>query len=136
MSDSAGARYLAALDRFNAGDLDGYVDFYADDVVFGGVTPEPMDKAGVRAFHEDFLRAFECQTEVVDMIEVGDRIAARLHLHLVQRDTFMGVPSSGAPALFAITTLLRVRDGRCVERWSTADMYGLMAQIGGIPAPA
>jgi hypothetical protein len=29
-----------------------------------------------------------------------------------------------------------MRDGRCVERWSTADMYGLMVQLGAVPAPA
>ena len=44
---SNGDSYRAAIDRFNAGDLDGYLAFYSDDVVFGGVSPEPMDKAGV-----------------------------------------------------------------------------------------
>jgi hypothetical protein len=29
-----------------------------------------------------------------------------------------------------------VRDGRCIERWSTADMLGLMMQLGAIEAPA
>jgi steroid delta-isomerase-like uncharacterized protein len=135
MSGSAGAHYLAAIERVNADDLDGYLDFYADDVVFGGVTPEPMDKAGVVAFHHDFYRAFENRgVDVVDLIEAGDRLAARLDLHLVHREAFMGVPATGAEVLFTITTLLHVRDGKCVERWSTADFYGLMAQIGAVPA--
>jgi steroid delta-isomerase-like uncharacterized protein len=135
MSGSAGASYLAAVERVSAGDLDGYLAFYADDVVFGGVTPEPMDKAGVVAFHQAFYAAFENQgVEVVDLIESGDRVAARLHLHLRHRDEFMGVPATGEEVQFAITTLLTVRDGKCVERWSTADMYGLMAQIGAVPA--
>jgi ketosteroid isomerase-like protein len=43
------AIYRAALDSANAGDLAGYLDLYSDDVVFGGVTPEPLDKAGVVA---------------------------------------------------------------------------------------
>jgi hypothetical protein len=29
-----------------------HLDLYSDDVIFGGVSPEPMDKAGVVAFHE------------------------------------------------------------------------------------
>jgi predicted ester cyclase len=75
------AIYRAALDRANAGDLAGYVDLYSDDVVFGGVTPEPMDKAGVVAFHENFYSAFPgTQVEVLDLIETGDQLAARLVL--------------------------------------------------------
>lgn len=134
---SPAAAYRAAHDRFNAGDLDGYLDFYSDDVVFGGVTPEPMDKAAVVAFHEGFYAAFPgAQIELFDMIESGDRVAARFVLHLVHEGEFMGIPPSGQPADFFITTMLRVRDGRCVERWSTADMFGLMIQLGAIPAPA
>jgi predicted ester cyclase len=41
----------------------------------------------------------------------------------------MGVPASGNDAVFTITTIATVRDGKCVERWSTADMFGLMAQL-------
>ena len=95
-----------------------------------------MDKAATVDFHHDFYRAFENRgVEVVDLIEDGDRVAARLHLHLVHRDEFMGVPATGREVLFPISTLLRVVDGRCVERWSTPDMYGLLVQIGALPAP-
>ena len=136
-STDGGAAFLAALERFNAGDLDGYLDFYSDDVVFGGISPEPMDKPAVRAFHEGFLAAFPGTTvDVLDMVESGEKIAARLLLHLQHEGAFMGVPPTGAHAHFAITTFLTVRDGRCVERWSTADMLGLLIQIGAFPAPA
>jgi hypothetical protein len=80
-SDSNAATYRAALDRANAGDLAGYLDLYSDDVVFGGVSQEPMDKAGVVAFHEDFYNAFPgIQVQVLDLIESGDQLAARLLL--------------------------------------------------------
>jgi hypothetical protein len=73
-SGAAAQSYRAAIERFNAGDLDGYL--------------------AVR--HE------------------GE---------------FLGVAPTGASATLAITTLLTVRDGRCVERWSTADMFGLLQQL-------
>ena len=28
-----------------------------------------------------------------------------------------------------------MRDGKCVERWSTADMLGLLIQLGAVPPP-
>jgi ketosteroid isomerase-like protein len=78
MADSNAAIYRAALHRANADDLPGYLDVYSDDAVFGGVTPEPMDKAGVVAFHENFYSAFPgTQVEALDLVESDDRIAAR-----------------------------------------------------------
>ena len=31
--------------------------------------------------------------------------------------------------------LVAMRGGKCVERWSTADMLGLLIQIGAVPPP-
>jgi predicted ester cyclase len=90
------AIYRAALERANAGDLAGYLDLYSDDVVFGGVTPEPLDKAGVVAFHENFYSAFPgAQAEVLDLLESGDQLAARLVLSGPHAGPFLGVPASG-----------------------------------------
>jgi predicted ester cyclase len=130
------AAYRAALARGNAGDLDGYLALYTDDVVFGGVTPEPMDGAGVRAFHEAFYAAFPgAQVELADLIEDGDKLGARLLIRGRHQGEFMGVPPTGRDVALAITTILTMRDGRCVERWSTADMLGLLVQLGAIPPP-
>lgn len=125
-----------ALERANAGDLAGYLDLYSDDVVFGGVTPEPVDKVGVVAFHENFYSAFPgAQAQVLDLIESGDRLAARLVLSGPHEGPFLGVPASGADVQLPITTILTMRDGKCVERWSTADMLGLLIQVGAVPPP-
>jgi steroid delta-isomerase-like uncharacterized protein len=128
--------YRAHLDCANAGDLAGYLDLYSDDVVFGGVSPEPMDKAGVVAFHENFYDAFPgVQAQVLDLFESGDQLGARLVLSGRHQGEFLGVPASGNDVQLAITTLLTMRDGKCVERWSTADMLGLLIQVGAVPPP-
>jgi predicted ester cyclase len=135
-SDGNAAVYRAALDRANAGDLAGYLDLYSDDVVFGGVSQEPMDKAGVVAFHENFYAAFPgVQAQVLDLIESGDQLAARLLLSGPHEGPFLGVPPTGNDVQLAITTILTMRDGKCVERWSTADMLGLLIQVGAVPPP-
>jgi len=127
------ALYRAAVARFNEGDLDGYFDFYSDEVVFGGVSPEPMDKAATMQFHRYFLSAFPgTRTEFTDLLEIDDRIAARLLLHVVHEGEFLGAQPTGRSAVMGITTILTMRDGKCVERWSTADIYGLLVQVGTI----
>jgi hypothetical protein len=44
-------------------------------------------------------------------------------------------PRHPATTFSAITTILTMRDGKCVERWSTADMLGLLIQVGAVPPP-
>jgi predicted ester cyclase len=105
--------------------------------VFGGVTPEPMGKDGVVAFHENFYAAFPgVQAEVLELHEMGDRLAARLLLKGRHEGEFLGVPASGNDVALSITTILRMEDGKCVERWSTADMLGLLIQVGAVPPPS
>jgi predicted ester cyclase len=135
-SDGNAAIYRAALDRANAGDLAGYLDLYSDDVVFGGVSQEPMDKAAVVAFHEGFYAAFPgAQARLLDLIESGDKLGARLVLSGRHEGEFLGVPPTGKEVALPITTILTMRDGKCVERWSTADMLGLLIQVGAVPPP-
>jgi predicted ester cyclase len=136
-ADGNAAIYRAHLDCVNNGDLAGYLDLYSDDVVFGGVSPEPMDKAAVVAFHEDFYAAFPgMRADVLELVESGDKLAARLLLSGGRHEReYLGVPPSGAEVQMPITTILTMRDGKCVERWSTADMLGLLIQVGAVPPP-
>jgi hypothetical protein len=45
----------AAVERWNAGDLDGYLDLYDEGIRLHGYSPEPMGKAEVRDFYEGVL---------------------------------------------------------------------------------
>lgn len=53
---------LQALDAahasWNAGDLEGYLELYDEDIKLHGYSPEPMDKAAVRGFYEAIFAAF------------------------------------------------------------------------------
>ncbi|MGD9988566.1 ester cyclase [Pseudonocardia sp.] len=62
----------------------------------------------------------------------------RLPVHLVghARRRVHGVPATGNPVALSGITILRMRDGVCVERWSSTDMLGLLVQIGAMPVPA
>jgi predicted ester cyclase len=49
---------------------------------------------------------------------------------------FMGVPATGNDIALPGITILHFDGDRVVERFSQADMLGLMVQMGAIPAPA
>jgi predicted ester cyclase len=48
---------------------------------------------------------------------------------------FMGVGPTGREISLDGITVLRFESGRCVERWSRADMLGLFVQLGAVSPP-
>jgi len=46
------------------------------------------------------------------------------------------VPATGASIALPGITILHFRGDRCVERFSQADLLGLLVQVGAVPAPA
>jgi hypothetical protein len=54
----------------------------------------------------------------------------------IHRGTFMGASASGRAYVLPGITMIRYRDGKAIERWSSADMLGLLVQLGAVPVPA
>ena len=130
------AAVAGAIERWNAGDLDGYLELYADDIRLHGYTPEPMDKPAVRAFYEAIFAAFPGnQLELHEMFGVDERVSCRFTLSGRHGGPFMGVPPTDVAITLPGITVMHFRDGRCVERWSCADMLGVLVQIGAVPPP-
>ena len=126
----------AAVAAWNTGDGESYLAIYDPSVRHHGVGPEPFDQAANRASYEGIWAAFPgCQLSLDETVAEGDRLAARFHLSGVHRGEFMGIAPTGRMIVLNGHTTMRFRDGRVVERWTTADMLGLMVQLGAIPAP-
>lgn len=128
-----------AIGRWNAGDLDGYLALYDPSIRLHGYTPEPMDKAGVVAFYRQAWSGLAeagrpaPKLEILDIFEAGDKVACRFVMSGVHSGEFMQVPASNARYVLPGITILAFRDGKVVERWSSADMLGLLMQMGVIP---
>ena len=126
----------AALDRFNAGDVEGYLALYTEDAVLHYLPPGlPGGVAGARRFYGMFLSAFpDLHVHVDDFIAEGARAVVRYTITGTHQGELMGIPASNKPVSVPAITILRFADGKCVERWSETDMIGLMTQIGAVPA--
>jgi predicted ester cyclase len=127
----------AARESWNAGDLDGYLALYADDVRLHGYSPEPMNKAQVRAFYEGVFAAFD--TPRLDFHEVlwdGDACAIRFTMMGRHVAEFMGVAATGIEIAQPGITIMHFDGERVIERFSQADMLGVLVQVGAVPAPA
>ena len=87
---------LAAVDRWNAGDLDGYLKIYDEGIRLHGYSPEPLDKPAVRAFYEGTFAAFPgCQLTIHETIIDGERLSCRFTLTGRHDGEFMGCRPPG-----------------------------------------
>lgn len=141
MTTSTATRNETALDqavaRWNAGDLDGYLKLYDPAVRLHGYSPAPMDRAEVTQFYGGIFAAFPgCALTLHETFADGDRLVCRFTLTGRHDGPFLGVPATGRDVALPGITVLHFRDGRCVERWSCADMLGVLVQIGAVPPPA
>jgi predicted ester cyclase len=99
-------------------------------------SPNTYDQAGNRAFYEAMWAAFPgSQIIIDDTLAEGDQLAARFHLNGAHSGEFMGVPPTGRTFVLNGQAVLRFRDGRVVERWTTSDLLGLLIQLGALRAP-
>ena len=126
-----------AVAAWNAGDLDGYLELYDDDIRLHGYTPEPMNKIAVRAFYESIFAAFDSPPlEFHQTLWDGDACTIRFTMGGRHVAEFMGVPPTNTEITLPGITILHFRSERVIERFSQADMLGLLVQLGAIPAPA
>ena len=136
-ADQNVAALRRAPDLVNAGDLDGYIALYDDDVVLHGYPPGVEGKEGARAFYAGLFAALaEPRLELHDVVAEGDRVAARFTLSGTHQDELLGVPATGRHVDIEGQSFFRFSDGaRIAERWQSMDALGLLMQLGAIPAP-
>lgn len=95
--------------------------------------PLPPDREGMMEHAASFRKSFTDGKYTINQISAdGDRVWVFGHFQGIHDgEPFMGIPASGAEASFDYTTLLRLQDGKLVERWATADdVMGLLVPLG------
>jgi predicted ester cyclase len=140
MTDLA-ARVELARQRWNAGDLPGYLSLYDAGIKLHGYTPEPMNKAAVTGFYEMIFATMAAAgkpnpiLEFNDVLTDGDRYCCRFTMSGAHKGRFLGVPPTNRPYVLPGITIMHFKDGKVTERWSSADMLGVLVQIGAVPPP-
>lgn len=129
------AAFLQAIEQWNSGNLNAYLELYDENVVLHGFPPGlPPGRVGARLFYEGIWAAFPDSHLIIhDLILEGDRLACRYELEAVHQGEFMGIPATGKTVRVPGMTICRFEDGVCVERWNQADMMGWMQQLGAMP---
>lgn len=95
----------------------------------------PLDwNANKKEFLAPFNKAFPDLTrDIVDLVAEGDKVAVSINVTGTYKGEFQGIPASGKQVSFTAMDILTIVDGKITEEWATADIMGLMQQIGAIP---
>jgi steroid delta-isomerase-like uncharacterized protein len=132
----------ALVRRFWEG-LVGTGDFaLADELLAPGYTVHyagnpPMDRDGFLQFLGALRSAFpDLAVTVEDLLAAeGGEVAVRWTWSGTQQGPFLGIPPTGKAVTGSGIGLFRIANGRIVEDFVQEDTFGLLQQLGAIPAP-
>ena len=130
------ATMRAIYDRITDGNLDGFVEYLADDFVEHEELPglDPT-KEGVKAFFHMYRAAFpDLRMSVEDLIVSGDKAVARVRATGTNEGDFMGMPATGKRVDVQLIDIMGFgSDGLVHEHWGVLDAMTMMQQLGAIP---
>jgi steroid delta-isomerase-like uncharacterized protein len=127
-------QFFEALDRQDTEKMDQLVSSTNYSLHFSGMPPVDW-KANKKEFLAPLTKAFpDLRRNIVDMVAEGDKVAVSINVTGTYKGEFQGIPATGKQASFTAMDILTIIDGKVIEEWTTADMMGLMQQIGAIPA--
>ncbi len=101
-----------AIEKWNEGNLDAYLELYAHSVVLHSVPEDfPAGVEGVRKMYEGMWSSYPGSLiQIDDLLGEGQKVACRYTVQAAHGDTHEEVT-------FAGITILHFADGKCVERW-------------------
>ena len=94
--------------------------------------PGPGQAPGAEGLKQFFaaMRAAvsDLRVSVEDIIAEGDKVAAHLSLSGKHTGELMGIPPSGKEVVMRVSDIVRIENGRAVERWGIEDISGFVSQ--------
>lgn len=120
-------RFYAEI--INAHSLDALDDLVAPEFVEHG-TPPAKGRAAFCEFLSGFFSGLpDVRLEVDDWIIDGEKVVARCRVYGTHRGEFLGYAPTGRRVEWTAIHIWRVSDGLLRERWSQADLLGIVEQL-------
>jgi len=108
-------------------------EIVAEDLIFNGA---PIGRAGLRQGFLWMLSIIpDMHLTIEDVVAAGDKVVTRFTGYGTHQGPFMGVPPTGKAISMRITHIDRIADGKIVERWENADVFGVLQQLGTVLVP-
>jgi steroid delta-isomerase-like uncharacterized protein len=122
---------------WNKGNFEVADEILAPDFVANSVPPGiPPDGEGFKQFIGMYRAAFpDVHLHIEDQIAEGDMVVTRFTAHGTHQGELMGIPPTNKQITVTGIGISRIVEGRSREEWNNYDQYGMLVQLGVIPAP-
>ncbi len=120
---------------FSSGDLGTLDQFIASDVI--DHNPNPTQAPGLQGIQDYFRQVRDAFTNfkitVEDQVAEGDKVVSRVVFSGKHTGDFMGIRATGKEVSTTGMDMVRVENGKIMERWGNEDDLKFMQELGVIP---
>jgi predicted ester cyclase len=126
---------MRAIDNWDKGDLDGYLQIYDAGVVLHGYIGVEPGLESVKKVYQGFWTNFPGVQLIIDddVITQEAKFCCMFTIRGTHKDELMGILPTDKYVKFTGITILKFKNGKCIERWSQADFLSMLKQLGAIP---
>ena len=142
MSTEANKAIIRRLfeEAFGKGNLAVLDEIIAAEQVNGGpgaLPGMPPGPEGNKMLITGYRNAFpDIHFTIDEQVAEGNTVATRWTAHGTHNGELAGLPPTGKTATVVGMGIDRVENGKIVESWGLFDQFGMLQQLGVIPAPA
>ncbi len=124
-------------DVWGRGDEAALEELLAPDFIDHGALPgQTPDREGHKQTLAAFRSAFpDLNVTTEDIIAEGDKVVSRWTARGTHHGELLGIAPTGNEVTFTGIDVLRIAEGKVVERWAEGNDLEVMQQIGAIPEP-
>jgi predicted ester cyclase len=120
---------------YNHGATDDGAEIFSPDFLAYMPGQPPMERQTFEHFVAALTDSIPGYTyEIHDQIAQGDLVANRITWRGVHTIDLGSIPATGLAVELAGINMFQVKDGRVIAQWAQLDMFGLLQQLGAIPA--
>jgi predicted ester cyclase len=123
------------LDALNAHDMDRFKALYVPEgyIQHQALATNAASLAGREAVVTYFGKRIAAFPDLVVTSDVSlvheDMVCANIIYSGTHKGEYLGIAPTGKHVTFNSTDIIKVRDGKFVEHWGAADLFGLMQQL-------
>jgi hypothetical protein len=124
------AALTRAVEAWNAGDVDTYLELYDARLALHAGTYDFPDKAAAGGMYRGFFAATsDLRLTIHEAFGEGDRLAARYVVTGRHTGELMGIPATGRDIAIVGITVMHFEDGRVLERWDADDSAEMFVRL-------
>jgi predicted ester cyclase len=126
-----------SLAKFNAGDLEGYLQMFDRAVIFHGLSRRlKPGVGGLRDYYTALRLAFpDMRIASEDLIADGEKVANRYTFYGTHKGVYLGVAPTMKLVVSAGMVINLFASGKCIETWQSTDALGFLTQLGLVQSP-